>query len=135
MLKVQDVFTLNKIIFMFDYIKGFITDELKRLFTFNYDIHLYIKRTSEAFHIPERNTTRFGINTLCFNDVKLWNKFHFELLNKETNLRKSKLNFFKNTFLTHPRLIDLYFLLFYLYRSTATFNIVFKISKYLCLFK
>ena len=112
MLKVQDVFTLNKIIFMFDYIKGFITDELKRLFTFNYDIHSYIKRTSEAFHIPERNTTRFGINTLCFNGVKLWKKFHFELLNKETNLRKSKLNFFKNTFLTHPRLIDLYFLLF-----------------------
>ena len=107
MLKVQDAFTLNKLIFMFNYIKGFIPDELKRLFTFNYDIHSYIKRSSEVFHIPKKNTTRFGINTLSFNVAKLWSKFYFELLNKETNLTKFKLKFFKkNTFLTHLRSID-----------------------------
>ena len=27
----------------------------------------------------------------CFNGVKRWNKFHFELSNKETNFPKSKL--------------------------------------------
>ena len=35
----QDVFTLNRLIFMFDYIKGCIPDKTKRLFTFNYVIH------------------------------------------------------------------------------------------------
>ena len=56
MLKVQVVFTLNKCIFMFDYIKGCIPDELKRLFTFSYDIHSYITHSSEAFHISNINT-------------------------------------------------------------------------------
>ena len=75
---------------MFDDIKGCIPDELKRLFTFNYDIHLYITRSSEVSHIPKRNTTRFGIITLSFDGAKLWNKLYFELLNKETNLTKTK---------------------------------------------
>ena len=48
---VQDVFTLSKLIFMFDYIEGCIRDELKRLFTFNYDIHSYTMRSSEIFHV------------------------------------------------------------------------------------
>ena len=36
---VQDVFPVNKLIFMFDYTKDCIPDELKSLFTFNYEIH------------------------------------------------------------------------------------------------
>ena len=71
MLKVQGAFTLNKLIFMLVYIKGSITDELMRLFTFNYDIHSNITRSSEVFYIPKRNTTHFGINTLCFDEAKL----------------------------------------------------------------
>ena len=83
MLKVQDVFTLIKLIFMFDYIRCCVPDDLNRVFTFNYDIHSYITRSSEEFHIS----------------------YTFELLNKETNLTKS-------TFLKHLRLIELYLLLF-----------------------
>ena len=49
---------------MFDYIKSCILDELNRLFTFSYDIHSHITRSSEGFHIPKGNNTRFGINTL-----------------------------------------------------------------------
>ena len=49
----------------------------------------YIARSSEVFHILKRNTTRFGINKLSFDGGKLWSKFYFELLNKETNLTKS----------------------------------------------
>ena len=41
-MKIKNVFSLNKFIFMFDYIKGCIPDELKRLFTFIYDIHSYV---------------------------------------------------------------------------------------------
>ena len=44
---------------MFDYIKGCILDELKRIFTFSYNIHSYTTRSSEVFHIPKRNTTSF----------------------------------------------------------------------------
>ena len=75
MLKVQDVFALSKLIFMFDYIKCCISDELKRLFIFNYDIHSYITHSSEAFHIPKRNTIRFCVNNLSFDGAKLWSKF------------------------------------------------------------
>ena len=41
-MKIKNVFSLNKYVFMFDYIKGCIPDELKRLFTFIYDIHSYV---------------------------------------------------------------------------------------------
>ena len=83
---------------MLDYIKGCIPNELKMIFNFSYDIHSHITRSSEVFHILKRNTTRFGINTLSFDGLKLWNKFYFELLNKETNLTKSK---FKILLKTH----------------------------------
>ena len=70
MLKVQDNFTLNKLTFMFGFIKGSIPDEIKRLFTFNYDnIHLYITRSFEVFHLPKKNTARFGINTSSFMEI------------------------------------------------------------------
>ena len=52
---------------MFYYIKVCIPDELKRLFTLSYDIHSYITRSSEVFHmpnIPKGNTTRFGITVI-----------------------------------------------------------------------
>lgn len=49
-------------------------------------------RSSEVFYIPEGNITRFVTDTLGFDGDKLPRKFCFELLNKETNLTKSKLN-------------------------------------------
>ena len=93
---------------MFDYMKCCILDELNRRLTFSYDMHSYITRSSEVFHLPKGNIKRLGINTLRFDEIKLWNKFYFELLNKETNLTKSKLK----TLLKHQRLVDHYLLLF-----------------------
>ena len=55
------------------------------------DIHSYHTRFSEVLYIPNENTTQFGINTLSFGSAKLSNKFDIELLNKNTNLAKSKL--------------------------------------------
>ena len=60
---------------MFDYIKDYILDELKRLFTFNYDTYSYQMRSSEVFYTPKINTEVFGINTLNFDGTKLWNNF------------------------------------------------------------
>ena len=31
--------------------------------------------SSEVLHIPKGNNTRFGINILSFDRVKLWNNF------------------------------------------------------------
>ena len=36
-------------------------DELERRFTFNYDMHSYITRSSEVLHIPKGITIQFGI--------------------------------------------------------------------------
>ena len=89
--KLRHVFTQNKHLFMFDYTEGCIPDEVERLFTFSYDIHSHITRFSTVFYIPKGNSTRFGIHALSFDGTKLWNKVYFELLNKETNLTKSRL--------------------------------------------
>ena len=69
MLKAQDVFTLNKLIFTFDYIKGCIPDEVKRLLTFSV---LICNELPWKFYIPQENTTQFSINTLSFDGAKLW---------------------------------------------------------------
>ena len=62
---------LNKLIFMLDFIIGCIPDEVKRLLTFTYDIHSYITRSSEVFHIPKGDTRQFVTNTFSFAGSKL----------------------------------------------------------------
>ena len=54
---------------MFDYIKGCIPNEPRSLFTFNYNIYLYITRSSEKF----QNTTAFGTDNFNSDGAKLWN--------------------------------------------------------------
>ena len=61
--------------FMFDYIKYYILDELKRLFSLSYHIQSYITRSSEVFYMPKGNTTRFGIDTLNLDCAKLRSNF------------------------------------------------------------
>ena len=79
---------------MFDYVRGYFPDRFNRFFTFSYVLHSYQTRSSEALHIPKRNTSRFD----C---AKLWNKFYFELSNKEMNFQNSKLKtLLKTNFLT-----------------------------------
>ena len=69
-------------------------------------------RFSKVFHTHKGNTTCFGINNLNSDDTKLWNQFYFELLNKETNLTKSKFKPLLIFFLKNILLIDHYLLLF-----------------------
>ena len=92
LLTVSDIFSLSKFLFMFDFIKENIPEDLKRLFIFNKSVHSYETRSSQMFHIPKRKTSRFGLNTLSYDAAKLWNKFCHAFLHKETDLTKSKLN-------------------------------------------
>ena len=62
LLKAKHAFTPNRLIFMFDYIKGCIPYELKRLFTFNCDMHSCRTCSSVILHIPKGNGARYYIN-------------------------------------------------------------------------
>ena len=100
LLKLSEVFKMNKIIFMFDYINNLVPDEIRRLFTLNNMVHSYETRSSNIFHIPKGSTSRFGIHTLSYDGAKIWNQFYLSVLYKETNLTKRKLStFLKKHFL------------------------------------
>ena len=100
LLKLNDIFEMNKIIFMYEYINDLVPDEIKRLFTLNNTVHSYETRSSNIFHIPKGITTRFGINTFSYDGAKTWNQFYLNFLYKETSLTKRKLSaFLKKHFL------------------------------------
>ena len=70
LLKVN-IFSLSKLLFMFDFIKENIPGDLKKLFIFNKSVHSYETRSSQMFHIPKGKTSRFDLNTLSYDGVKL----------------------------------------------------------------
>ena len=76
LLKVNYIFSLSKFLFMFDFIKENIPEDLKRLFIFNKSVHSYETGSSQVFHIPKGKTSRFDLNTLSYDSAKLWNKFY-----------------------------------------------------------
>ena len=90
LLKVNDIFLLSKLLFMFDFIKENISEDLKRLLIFNKSVHSYETRSSKMFHISKGKTSRFDLNTFSYNGAKLWSKFFPAFLHKETELTKCK---------------------------------------------
>ena len=66
LIKVNDIFSLSKLLFMFDFIKENIPEDLKtfylKMFIFNKSVHLYETCSCQIFHIPKGK--RFGLNTL-----------------------------------------------------------------------
>ena len=64
--KVNDIFSLSTLLFMFDFLKENILEEPKRLFIFNKFVHSYETRSFQMFHTPKGKTSRFGLNTLSF---------------------------------------------------------------------
>ena len=85
--KVKDVFSLTKLLFMFDFINENVPGELKTIFVINRLIHSYEIRSSMVFHVPKAKTSRFGLNTLHYDGAYLWNKFYHALLYKKPNLK------------------------------------------------
>ena len=94
LLKVNEIFSLNKLLFMFNFIKEIILEELKRLFIFNKSAHRMKLSSSKCFifqMVYASKTSQFGLNTLSYDCAKLWTKFFHALLRKETALTKCKL--------------------------------------------
>ena len=91
LLKVKDIFSSTKLLFMFGFINENVPEELKTIFVINRSIHSYGTRASVVFHIPKAKMSRFGLNTLRYDGANLWNKFYHALLYKEPNLTKAKL--------------------------------------------
>ena len=100
LLKVKDIFSLTKLLFMFDFINENVPEELKKIFVIDWFIHSYETRSSMVFQTPKAKTSRFGLNTLRYDGANLWNKFYHALLYKEPNLTKAKLK----------KLLQIYFL-------------------------
>ena len=76
LIKLADIFTIQKLLFMFESFHGLIPEELKRLFIFNKSVYPYETRSQNLFHLSKAITTRFGINTLRFDGPNLWNHFY-----------------------------------------------------------
>ena len=64
LLKVKDIFSLTKLLFMFGFINENVPEELKTIFVINKSILSYETRSLMVFHIPKAKTSRFGLNTL-----------------------------------------------------------------------
>ena len=90
----NDIFSLSKVLFIFGFIEKNISEDLKRLLIFNISLHSYETCSSQMFHIPRGKTSRFGLNALSYDGIKLWNKFFHAFLHKETDFTKSKLEDF-----------------------------------------
>ena len=58
-LKVKDIFSLTKLLFMFDFIKENVPKEIKTIFVINRSIHSNETRSSVVFHIPKVKTPLF----------------------------------------------------------------------------
>ena len=76
---------------MFDFIKGNLPEDLKKLFIFNKSVDSHKTRSSQISHIPKGKTSQFVLKTLSYDGTKLRNNFCHAFLHKETSLTKSKL--------------------------------------------
>ena len=56
LLKVKDIFSLTKLLFMLDFINENVLEELKTIFVINRFIHSYETRSSMVFHILKTKT-------------------------------------------------------------------------------
>ena len=117
-MKVKDIFSITKLLFMFDFINENVHEKLKTIFLFNRFIHSYETRSSMIFHIPKAKMSRFGLNTLRHDGANNWNKFYHALLSWQ---KQSLKNYFKyiswtlmlNELSSHFRLFCFGFFQFY----------------------
>ena len=66
LLEIADIFKMQKIIFMFDFLNNNVPDELKTLSKINASTGSYETRSSQIFHIPKARTSKSGINSLTY---------------------------------------------------------------------
>ena len=71
LLRVKDIFSLTKLLFLFDFIKENVPEELKTIFVINRSIHLHETCSSMIFHILKAKTPRFGLNASRYDGANL----------------------------------------------------------------
>ena len=89
LLKIADIFKIQKIIFMFDFINNDIPRQLKRYFYSSPPFAL-MKHTSLKFSIFQRQELRNQGLTRELT-TKIWNQIYFDFIFNELNLKKMKL--------------------------------------------
>ena len=100
LVKVKDIFSLTKLLFLYDFINDYVPEELKTIFIIKIPTHSYETHSSMVFHIPKAKTWCFGLNILCYDVANLWNKFYNPFLYKEPKFTKVNLK----------KLLQMYFL-------------------------
>ena len=71
LLKIKDILSLTKILFMFDFINENVPKGLNAIFVINRLIHSYETCSSMLFLIPKAKTSRFHLNTLRYDGADL----------------------------------------------------------------
>ena len=64
---------------MFGFINENVSEGLKTIFVISRFIHSYETRSFMISHMPKAKTSRFGLNTLRYDDANRWNKFYHGL--------------------------------------------------------
>ena len=75
LLKLQDVLEYSVIIFFFNLYKGRIPNVLSTNFKARNSIHSYPTRSSNCLDRRPVKTTRYGINSISYRGVSMWNEF------------------------------------------------------------
>ena len=75
LLKLEDVLEYSVIIFFFNLYKGRIPNVLSTNFKARNSIHSYPTRSSNCLDRRPVKTTRYGINSISYRGVSMWNEF------------------------------------------------------------
>ena len=92
LLKVQDIFSLIKLLFRIDFINDKFPEELKIVFVINRFIYSHETLSSMVSNIPKAKMSRLGLNILRYDGANLRNEFYHVVLYK---IPKSKAKFKK----------------------------------------
>ena len=74
-LKLQDIVKFNTLKLIYLYYKDQLPLKIKDIFTTNESVNLYNTRGGKLLFISQVNTTHYGIKSLRYNVLVIWNDF------------------------------------------------------------
>ena len=75
LLKLQDIFNLRVIEYIYDYFNTCLPPTLNKMFTLASDIHSHQTRSVDKLFIPQVRSHHYGTNSLTYSAPALWNSF------------------------------------------------------------
>ena len=94
-LKLQDIIKFNTLKLIYLYYKDQLPLKIKYIFTTNESVNLYNTRGGKLLFIPHVNTTHYGIKSLRYNGLVIWNDF-FRNTDNNNNLFSTSTSKFKH---------------------------------------